>query len=45
MCDTSRTNSDQPPQFIRSHMDAGYYNYGRRLSRYVMQTKKHLLFI
>jgi len=21
------------PQFICSHMDAGYYNFGRRLSR------------
>ena len=51
-CDTSRTNSDQHPQFICSHMDAGhmdagYYNFGRRLSRYVglMQTNKHLQFI
>jgi len=23
----------QHPQFICSHMDAGYYNFGRRLSR------------
>jgi len=26
-------------------MDAGYYNFGRRLSRNVMQTNKHLQFI
>jgi len=44
-CDTSRTISDQHPQFICSHMDAGYYSYGRRLSRYIMQTNKHLQFI
>jgi len=44
-CDTSR-NSDQHPQFIRSHRTRlGYYNFGRRLSRYVVQTKKHLQFI
>jgi len=45
MCDTSHTNSDQHPQFMCSHMDAGYYNFGRKLSRYVMQTNKHLQFI
>ena len=44
-CDTSHTNSDQHPQFICSHKDAGYYNFGRRLSCYVMQTNKHLQFI
>jgi len=44
-CDMSRTNSDQHPQFICSHKDAGYYNFGRRLSCYVMQTNKHLQFI
>ena len=47
-CDTSRTNCDQHPQFIYAVIWTQVtraYNFGRRLSRYVMQTNKHLQFI